>query len=84
MRLFAREVGSPTPLYPFRTLQGNIGPVSIVMLQVDTGATFGMTTRPWPPASLEVSILSKRKEALYSSRVPWRPFVLVPGPEADG
>ena len=84
MRLFAREVGSTTLLYPFRTLQAYIGPVSIVMLQVDTEATFGMTTRPWPPASLEVSILSKRKEALYSSKVPWRPFVLVPGPEADG
>ena len=49
-----------------------------------TAPTFGMTTRPWPPASLEVSILSKRKEALYSSRVPCRPFVLVPGPDADG
>ena len=46
--------------------------------------TFGMTTRPWPPASLDVSTLSKQKVALNSSRVPCIPFVLVPGPDAIG
>ena len=71
-------------MYPLKTLQDNRVEASSIKLQEGIVLTFGMTTRPWPPASLEVSILSKRKEALYSSRVPWRPFVLVPGPEADG
>ena len=41
-------------------------------------ATLGMTTRPWPPASLVVSILSNRNLALYSSTVPCVPFVRLP------
>lgn len=38
----------------------------------------GITTRPWPPASLVVSILSNRKVAPYASNVLCVPCVGVP------